>query len=148
MVERSADGRIRTTEWEDIQYKHGNKVGKYQTLEAEIIAQKLMDSHPNVLLKAYDPIAEKVEDKAARGGFDVDHGGNIDDVSSDDDDALAVLRKRRLQEMKTQAAKSHGALRHIAGSEYVAEITEGSSSCRGHDEAWARRLRCVASAHA
>eukprot|EP00757_Euglenozoa_sp_SAG-D1_P001970 gene1970-1992_t len=28
---RTSDGKIRTTEWEDIQYKHGNRIGKYHT---------------------------------------------------------------------------------------------------------------------
>jgi hypothetical protein len=130
MVERTADGYIRTTEWEDIQYKHGNKVGNYATREAEILGQRLMESHADALLMAYDPNAEKVQAKAERGGYDTEPGGSVDDVGSDEDDALAALRRKRMLELQRESStRVHGTLRHIAGSDYVAEITDCSATC-------------------
>lgn len=131
MVERTADGRIRTTEWEDIQYKHGNKVGKYGTHEAQLLAQRVKDEHPDIFLKAYDANEEKVRDKLARGGFDVEGGDGAqpEDIAPDeDDDALAAFRKKRLAEMQAKAQSNvFGVVRHISGADYVKEITEGSA---------------------
>lgn len=133
-MERTADGRIRTTEWEDIQYKHGNKVGKYQTHEMQLLAQRIADANPNIQLKSYDATEEKVRDKLQRGGYDVDpeEVKDIHDIGSDDDDddALAAFRQRRMAEIQ-QIQQTHvfGVVRHIPGSDYVKEITESSENC-------------------
>lgn len=152
-MERSADNRIRTTEWEDIQYKHGNRVGKYQTQELEILTQRLADKHQNAGLRSYDPQQERLsaryeqlsdEDddcnspgsskqlelsRSGRGNSDVVTApyDAEDDDGNDDDVALMRLRRQRLREMKEQEARNcFGVLRHIAGSDYIAEVTEAS----------------------
>jgi hypothetical protein len=140
MVERTADGKLRTTEWEDIQYKHGNRVGQYRDKEMVIIAQKLLEGHQDEALRAYDPVAEKVHDKEARGGYEVgpdaagaerdeaDAGSEKDD-DDDEDEFLAQYRARRREALEKQVtANKFGRLRKIAGSNYVAEITEASSN--------------------
>lgn len=133
MVERQAEARIRTTEWEDIQYKHGNRVGKYRDNEMEILAQKLADANPNIQLRAYDPVAEKVKEKMERGGYDVDTNDvedmvDKDDMGDDDDDALAVFRQRRMAEMqKLKETHVFGVVTHVPGSDYIKEVTEGSA---------------------
>ncbi|KPI84340.1 hypothetical protein ABL78_6595 [Leptomonas seymouri] len=161
-MERTADGRIRTTEWEDVQYKYGNRVGKYETHELEILAQKIADKEQNTCLVAYDPHAEKVAAKLERGGYDCKKEDEKDTSaiadSDDDDDALAAIRKRRLLELqRLKATECFGALRHIAGTDYVAEVTEASSTCwvvavlikPGHSdcEALLTVLRTVAQRH-
>nr|CCC95090.1 conserved hypothetical protein [Trypanosoma congolense IL3000] len=133
MVERTADQRICTTEWEEVQYKFGNRVGKYATNEMELLAQKIADNNVNAPLKAYDPHEEKVMDKMERGGYDVsqgDMGSTVDDVLPDDDDeALAIFRSKRLAELqRQQEAERFGTLRHVAGVDYVTEVTEASST--------------------
>ncbi|KEG14354.1 hypothetical protein DQ04_00511170 [Trypanosoma grayi] len=133
MVERTADQRIRTTEWEDIQYKYGNRVGKYANNELGILAQKIADENVNTCLKTYDPNEERVQDKIERGGYntEVQPGeSNLDGVVVDEDDedeALAAFRKKRLAELQQQQeAQRFGVLRHVPGSQYMAEVTEGS----------------------
>ena len=133
MVERSADGRIRTTEWDDIQYKHGNRVGKYRDQELEILAQRVMDKHPNASLECYDDIAEKVYDKAERGGYDNNEAilnGEIDpddDEDDDEDDYLAKFRAKRRIAIEIERSKHcFGRIRRIPGADYVPEITEAS----------------------
>lgn len=132
-MERTADGRIRTTEWEDIQYKHGNKVGAYITHEADLLAQRVADANPNIHLKSYDANEEKVRDKLERGGYDVDPEATVEpeDIDdSDDDDALAAYRRKRMAEMQQEAQSNvFGSVRHIDGSDYIREITEGSKNC-------------------
>lgn len=133
-MERSADNRIRTTEWEDVQYKYGNRVGKYETHELEILAQKIADKNQDTCLTAYDPHAEKVADKLERGGYECDNAASADVAAiedpDDEDDALAAFRRRRLLELQQQQAKERfGVLRHIPGADYVAEVTEGSAAC-------------------
>lgn len=139
MVERTADDRIRTTEWEDIQYKHGNCVGQYRDREVEILAQKVADNHQDALHRVYDSTLEKVQDKEARNGYDgnveeeFDEAGERNDeqedaADSDDDEYLAEIRRRRVLEMQKKAASDNfGALVPISGCDYVAEITEGSA---------------------
>eukprot|EP00758_Cryptobia_borreli_P015977 Tbor_TRINITY_DN6068_c2_g1::TRINITY_DN6068_c2_g1_i1::g.10712::m.10712 len=146
MVERTADGRIRTSEWEDIQYKHGNRVGKYRDNEMQLLAQRISDANPNVELKPYDPNEEKVRDKAERGGFDVDprnaeavleardeDGSDAEDAIDammDDDEALAAFRRKRTAELKRmQATHVYGVVKHIPGGDYVSEITQASANC-------------------
>ncbi|RNF19698.1 uncharacterized protein Tco025E_04000 [Trypanosoma conorhini] len=140
MAERTADQRIRTTEWEDIQYRHGNRVGKYATNELEILAQKIADKNVDTCLKAYDPNEERVRDKMERGGYDAElqldvpnTEGNeaVDTIIDDDDDdeALLAFRRKRLAELqKEQEAQRFGVLRHVSGSDYMAEVTEASAA--------------------
>lgn len=130
-MERSADNRIRTTEWEDVQYRYGNRVGKYQTHEVEILAQQLGDMHEDDALKAYDPDEERVAAKMERGGYEMvdskKEGVAAVADSDDEDDALAAIRRKRLQELQQrQANERFGTLRHVAGSDYVKEVTEAS----------------------
>ena len=142
MVERTAEGRIRTTEWEDIQYKHGNCVGQYRDKELEIMLQKLKDQNPDLHLEAYDPTAEKVRDKAERGGFDgdVDLDGPMDgdgggdgdgdgpSILDDDDELLAAFRAKRKAQMKAEGTTAmFGVVRRISAAEYVKEITQSSA---------------------
>jgi hypothetical protein len=143
MTENRADQFIRTTEWEDIQYKHGNKVGRYATHELEIMAQNIARRHEDTTLEAYDPNRERVADKLDRGGYEdearVRHqlatrDGNASDSDDsgpgldDDDDALTRFRERRLQAMREQQERNvFGALRSISGASYIAEITEASA---------------------
>ena len=137
MVERTADARIRTTEWEDIQYKHGNRVGQYRDREHEILAQKLVDRTKDALWATYDPTAERVTDKLERGGYEhpehvaseaAARGSDSDgDDDDDEDDFLAQYRAQRRAKLEEQVARNaFGRLRRIAGATYVAEITEAS----------------------
>ncbi|KAG5500659.1 hypothetical protein JIQ42_04678 [Leishmania sp. Namibia] len=134
-MERTADQRIRTTEWEDIQYRFGNRVGKYATHEREILAQSIADKNQNACLTSYNPHAEKVKAKLERGGYECHEKCEGDDTeiiveSDDEDDALAAIRQRRLMELQRQRAiERFGVLRHIPGADYVAEVTEASSTC-------------------
>jgi hypothetical protein len=132
MVERTADNRIRTCEWDDIQYKHGNRVGAYATNELNILAQRVKDAHPNAGLEHYDDVQEKVYDKALRGGYDNSDAileGNVDPDEEDDDedDYLTKFRAQRKQQMEVEKSKNcFGRIRRIPGEDYVTEITDGS----------------------
>ncbi|EAN85493.1 hypothetical protein C3747_11g345 [Trypanosoma cruzi] len=139
MVERTADQRIRTTEWEDIQYRHGNRVGNYATNELEIIAQKIADENVNACLKVYDPNEERVRDKMERGGYEKElqlgesntGGDTADNVMDDDDEdeVLLAFRRKRMAELRQQQeSQRFGVLRHISGSDYMSEVTESSAA--------------------
>lgn len=131
-MERTADKRIHTTEWEDVQYKYGNRVGKYETMEMQILTQKIADQNQNATLKVYDANEERVTDKLERGGYelaDEKEEGTVSDIedSDDDDDALAAIRRKRIMELKRQAEiECFGVLRHVPGTDYVKEVTESS----------------------
>lgn len=135
-MERTADQRIRTTEWEDIQYKHGNRVGKYATDELAILAQKIADENVNTCLRVYDPNEERVRDKMERGGYETEPregAAGLDDVvatnDDDDDEALAAFRRKRIAELqRQQEAQRFGVLRHIPGTDYTEEVTEASAT--------------------
>ncbi|KAG5492997.1 hypothetical protein JKF63_01578 [Porcisia hertigi] len=163
-MERTADKRIHTTEWEDVQYRYGNRVGKYETHELEILAQKIADQNENTCLTAYNPQAEKIEARSQRNGSKSDKGCMDDgpsalvDSDDDDDDALAAIRRKRMMELQRQKAKERfGVLRHIPGADYIAEVTAASSTCwvvaalmkPGHSdcEALLTVLRTVAQRH-
>lgn len=130
-MERTADKRLHTTEWEEAQYKYGNKVGLYATHELEIIAQKIADQNQNACLKPYDREQEQFEDKLARGGYECEDGREGDSEaimnSDDDDDALAAIRRRRIEELQKQKENDRfGVLRHVDGSDYIKEVTDSS----------------------
>ncbi|CCW62469.1 unnamed protein product [Phytomonas sp. EM1] len=129
-MEREAAGRIRTTEWEEIQYKYGNKVGKYQTHELEILAQKIAEKNEDTCLRSYNPYEEKLEDKLnQRFGGEKGHDDEVPNIGSsdDDDEVLCEIRQRRMAELKKQfQTECFGILRHISGADYVKEITDSS----------------------
>lgn len=64
-MQRTADNprHLHTTEWEDIQYQFGNRVGKYETHEEEILWRKASKDPAvsNRNLAIYDPKKEKSE---------------------------------------------------------------------------------------
>eukprot|EP00759_Apiculatamorpha_spiralis_P033080 PhF_6_TR3428/c0_g1_i3/m.4991 len=118
MAERRADGHIRTTEWEDVQYKFGNAVGKYYDQEAEIVAQRTREAHPENPCEVYDPLRDKAE------RLDND----VEDQDLDDDDALAAYRRKRMAEVQSSlATPSFGTVRAITSETYVSEVTEASA---------------------
>jgi hypothetical protein len=133
MVERRADAHIRTTEWEDVQYKHGNRVGNYANNEMKLLAQRVMDSNPNVSLQAYDGASEALEEKLGRK---VDkHATEEEETealqemleSSGDEDALEAFRRQRKAEVQASLGKpSFGAVIKVPGSEYITQVTEAS----------------------
>ncbi|KNH09433.1 hypothetical protein XU18_0118 [Perkinsela sp. CCAP 1560/4] len=61
MIERTAEGRINTTDWEDVQYRFGNKVGAYVHRESEILDQQEREKAPDTF-PVYDPMMEKRAD--------------------------------------------------------------------------------------
>lgn len=141
-MQRTADNpnHLHTTEWEDIQYQFGNRVGKYETHEEEILMRKAEQTAPelNKHLEAYDPEEEKRKDQEERakdpeGTLDRDGSGDngappID--SDDEEDYLEKLRRKRREELQKQLADNRfGVLRSIPGSAYVKEVTEDSANC-------------------
>eukprot|EP01013_Petalomonas_cantuscygni_P041141 TRINITY_DN73526_c0_g1_i1.p2 TRINITY_DN73526_c0_g1~~TRINITY_DN73526_c0_g1_i1.p2 ORF type:complete len:257 (+),score=56.55 TRINITY_DN73526_c0_g1_i1:238-1008(+) len=105
-----------TTEWEDIQYKHGNKVGKYVTHEAEVLAAKMKDIEGDSFEDAPDPL-QSVATKALHEQLEDD---------DEDEAVLQELRRRRLEMMQhTAAAMQFGSVRGpIARSDYIQEVTK------------------------
>lgn len=103
-----------TTEWEDIQYKFGNKVGKYVHHESEILASKaaaIGDETFDVAPNAFDEQSTRALERAVE-----------DD--DEDEDILAELRRRRMEQLKCAAAEPRfGNVRRITRGEYVAEVT-------------------------
>jgi len=118
MSTRTAEGRIRTTEWEDVQYKFGNAVGQYfdEAQERKILEQKAREANPANPCPVFNPLAEKAEAR--------DEAQNSDD---EDDDALAAFRKQRRAEIEsTSKTPQFGVVKHISAESYVAEVTEAS----------------------
>eukprot|EP00796_Vickermania_ingenoplastis_P004343 gene4343-3157_t len=129
-MQREASNPIRTTEWEDIQYQFGNRVGKYETHEAEILLQKAAQNELNRGLEAYNPEKEKRSERDARqeDAPDAQPGPAPVVDSDDDDDYLTVLRQKRMAEMKKKMQEDcFGVLRAVPGSDYVKEVTEASA---------------------
>ncbi len=85
MCERTADHRIRTTEWEEIQYKHGNKIGQYEHRELEIVAQKLADRHADAPLVTHDAVRERARERQERNYVSARNDDDDDDDDGDDD---------------------------------------------------------------
>ena len=115
MFNPSQEAPIQTTEWSDIQYKFGNKVGKYADpeMEQKILEQRLkkivedtVDNYNANDYKTLEQIDEELED------------------AYDDDRELERLRQQRIAEMNATATKStFGRVRKIEKVDYVAEVT-------------------------
>lgn len=139
MAERAADGKIQTTQWEDIQYKHGNKVGRYATHELEICAQKLAERHIDAPLETHNRLRERLRDAAERGqrgeevnedlvDEDPEMAQAVLDGEDDEDEILERFRAARRREMlEQQATNCFGRVKPISGASYVQEITEASA---------------------
>lgn len=137
MAERTADNRIRTTEWEEIQYKHGNKVGQYERREMEIVAQKLADRHIDAPLESHDNIREAMRDRQLRGHedaedlYDEDKQMAEEILGGEDDEDEIIMRHRRARMKALEEAQSQnrfGRIRAIKGHNYISEITEASAN--------------------
>lgn len=137
MAERTADNRIRTTEWEEIQYKHGNKVGQYERREMEIVAQKLADRHIDAPLETHDRVREAMRDREQRGHdgaedlYDEDKhmAAEILDGEEDEDEIIMRHRRARMKALEeAQAQNRFGRIRAIKGHSYISEITEASAN--------------------
>lgn len=137
MALRHADGKVYTTEWEEIQYKHGNKVGQYMDKELQIVAQKLAERHIDAPLETHDKVRERVRDMQMRGHGDVvdeslvdeDHDMAREIVEGEDDEEFIMQRYRaaRLKQMQElQQTHRFGRLKPINGASYVQEITDAS----------------------
>ena len=136
MTERTADNRIRTTEWEEIQYKHGNKVGQYERRELEIVAQKLADRHIDAPLETHDKIREAMRERDERGhegqedlyDEDRDMAEAVIEGEDDEDEIINRYRLARLKAMQdAQAQNRFGRVKTIKGHNYIQEITEASA---------------------
>ena len=111
MTERAANGRIHTTEWEDVQYQFGNKVGQYICKEADILQQRKNDEKPDDYA-TFQPFLEKIQDT-----FSV--------ASGSDDDELAMLRKERLQTLRS-SQKPRKNIIETSYEKYIENVTERS----------------------
>eukprot|EP01060_Flectonema_neradi_P019835 TRINITY_DN27352_c0_g1_i1.p1 TRINITY_DN27352_c0_g1~~TRINITY_DN27352_c0_g1_i1.p1 ORF type:complete len:259 (+),score=59.57 TRINITY_DN27352_c0_g1_i1:65-841(+) len=115
---RTANDEIVTTEWEDIQYKFGNKVGKYATREEEIRQQKEMKDIIENVIDNYDPLENRTVEQ-------LDEMLQEDGRGDDDEDALVAYRRaRRMEELERQRGTKFGSIRHITKSEYVSEVSK------------------------
>eukprot|EP01061_Rhynchopus_euleeides_P032670 TRINITY_DN5434_c0_g1_i1.p1 TRINITY_DN5434_c0_g1~~TRINITY_DN5434_c0_g1_i1.p1 ORF type:complete len:262 (+),score=117.60 TRINITY_DN5434_c0_g1_i1:107-892(+) len=115
---RTATNEIVTTEWEDIQYKHGNKVGAYATQEEEILRQKTMKDMIEEAIDNYDPLENRTVEQ-------LDEMLQEDGRGDDDEDALVAYRRKRREEMlEKQRGKRFGNIRHITKSQYVDEVSK------------------------
>eukprot|EP00670_Eutreptiella_braarudii_P007333 CAMPEP_0174287258 /NCGR_PEP_ID=MMETSP0809-20121228/15087_1 /TAXON_ID=73025 ORGANISM="Eutreptiella gymnastica-like, Strain CCMP1594" /NCGR_SAMPLE_ID=MMETSP0809 /ASSEMBLY_ACC=CAM_ASM_000658 /LENGTH=232 /DNA_ID=CAMNT_0015383723 /DNA_START=18 /DNA_END=713 /DNA_ORIENTATION=+ len=107
-------GPIQTTEWSDIQYKFGNKVGKYADPELE---QKILEQR---LKQTVDDFVENFNPNDYKTLEEVE--AELEE-SYDDDRELERLRAQRIAEMQQQAqAPSFGVVRRIEKSDYVAQV--------------------------
>lgn len=114
---------IQTTEWEDAQYKIGNKVGAYATKEDEIIQQRI----DRVIQDTITEYATKDEEGIHANKTLEEIQDAIED-EEDDDGFLEQIRQRRLAQLKGEAEKKAfgGTIAHITKSDYVREVTDGS----------------------
>lgn len=132
-MQRTAENphHLHTTEWEDIQYQFGNRVGKYETHEEEILFRKAAQApeYLNRNLKAYNPEEEKKIDQSLRQtDTETPKSQPVDQESEEDEnDMLLRIRAQRLEELKQKVSVNRfGVLRSIPGSDYVKEVTEAS----------------------
>ncbi|KAK9814459.1 hypothetical protein WJX72_006280 [[Myrmecia] bisecta] len=96
-----------TTQWEDLQRKHGNLPPKEPIWKPDL----------------YTPEKEEVKDKA---WIDSKEESELAELENefDDDRFLENYRKQRLQELKQAAAiPKYGTLEHITASEFVQQVT-------------------------
>ena len=104
MSERFADGRIITTDWEDVQYRFGNKVGQYVDHTGAILKQKESNDAEN---------------------FAVFHRkSSLYDLSSDEE--LTEIRNKRKATLASRAPK----FLHISETtydDYIQNVTERSA---------------------
>lgn len=89
-MQRTAENphHLHTTEWEDIQYQFGNRVGKYETHEEEILWRKAAQdpAAQSRDLAVYDPEKEKRRDFRLRNTEQSsDTSMEEREISSDDD---------------------------------------------------------------
>eukprot|EP01062_Namystynia_karyoxenos_P069270 TRINITY_DN64798_c0_g1_i1.p1 TRINITY_DN64798_c0_g1~~TRINITY_DN64798_c0_g1_i1.p1 ORF type:complete len:287 (+),score=128.17 TRINITY_DN64798_c0_g1_i1:87-863(+) len=145
---RTASNDIVTTEWEDVQYKFGNKVGKYATQEEEIKQQKLMKSLVDDIIENYDPLEHRTAEE-------LDQMLEEDGRADDDEDAVIRYRRQRRQEMlEQQRGQRHGSVRHITKPEYVNEVSKAGEGVwvvvvlveEGHEQSDALRRACTEAA--
>ncbi|KAA0152229.1 hypothetical protein FNF27_03744 [Cafeteria roenbergensis] len=102
-----------TTEWEDLQRKHGN----LPPLEPEEEEEEEEEVEP---------------DDGVRGRTEGELEDAEDDEAFADDRELAALRRRRIAQLRAAAAANKfGTLRTITRAEYVAEVTRASSEGDG-----------------
>jgi hypothetical protein len=109
------DRPIETTDWADVQYKFGNKVGKYAdpAMEQQILEQRLKKIVEDAVTN-YDPNDHKTLEQIEE---------ELED-SYDDDGELERLRQKRIAELKHSAAvPTYGRLRRIERADYVADVT-------------------------
>jgi hypothetical protein len=110
-----------TTEWADIQYKHGNKVGAYADpeLEQKILQQKMQHEIDDVL----DAV---VSDQQYRDMRTKEHEDDVREKSDSEDDeeaAMKRMREKRLKELHAQAARPQwGTIKTISRDEYMQEV--------------------------
>eukprot|EP01059_Diplonema_ambulator_P016811 TRINITY_DN28790_c0_g1_i1.p1 TRINITY_DN28790_c0_g1~~TRINITY_DN28790_c0_g1_i1.p1 ORF type:complete len:261 (+),score=91.24 TRINITY_DN28790_c0_g1_i1:55-837(+) len=116
---RTATNEIVTTEWEDIQYKFGNKVGKYATQEEEIQRQKMKDMIEQAI-DEYDPLENRNMDE-------LNEMLEEDGLADEDEDAIQKYRRLRRQEMlEQQKGQRFDGIRHITKQEYVSEVSKAA----------------------
>lgn len=89
-MQRTAENphHLHTTEWEDIQYQFGNRVGKYETHEEEILQRKAANdpSAQNRHLKTYNIQKEKKEFFRTQRGDKCSENSEDTEVSSDEEE--------------------------------------------------------------
>jgi len=113
---RTANNDLVTSEWEDIQYKHGNKVGKYATHEEELKQQREMKKFVENFVADYDPLEN-------RNVEELDKMLEEDGLADEDEDAIVRYREQRRAEMlERQRGQRHGGVRQITKSEYISEV--------------------------
>eukprot|EP01069_Polyplicarium_translucidae_P000755 Polyplicarium_translucidae@DN1380_c0_g1_i1.p2 len=102
--------KITTTEWDDLQIKHGNYAPRPKEVTEEELTGIAIDYAETV-----DPLAKKT----------IDELDALEDEAPDD--VLQRHREKRLAELRERAARArHGELMHLHKDEYLAEVTEAS----------------------
>jgi hypothetical protein len=115
---------IETTEWADVQYKFGNKVGPYADAAKEqaIFEQRQIKPH---LESAQNEILADYQNELNRRK---EHEDDLREQSDEEDDEEAELQRLRQQRMQQLQQKStvpqFGALRSITKDDYVKQVNE------------------------
>mmetsp|Transcript_10270 Transcript_10270/g.15447 ORF Transcript_10270/g.15447 Transcript_10270/m.15447 type:complete len:211 (-) Transcript_10270:34-666(-) len=108
MTERTADARIHTTDWEDVQYRFGNKVGQYVNREEEILKQKAKETES---FPVYESTTENI-------------GGSPKDADSSSDE-LELIRERMRKSRKV-SRWSHNHIEETNFANYTRAVTDKS----------------------